>query len=204
MDGRVELAAFGRHAVVLEDHGGRLERGGEALPGDVHQRGRRRGRHERVDYPISGGKRVLVVSNSRRIRCPSPDTLPRVGGATRNRIHTEDAARAMAAAIDAGANGTWHVVDDEPVTTATFLETVAAVLGAGPPSRVPGWLAKRFVGEDPVRFLTSDFPTSNERFADAVEWEPTYRTVADGLEEVRETWISEGVLDETADGYELA
>lgn len=119
-------------------------------------------------------------------------------------IHADDAARAMAAAIDAGASGTWHVVDDQPVTTDAFFGTFAEILEADPPRRVPAWLAKRVVAEDLVRFLTSDFPASNDRFVEAVGWEPTYPTVTDGLEAVVERWRTEGVLVEPPDGDEWA
>ena len=117
-------------------------------------------------------------------------------------IHTEDAARAMASAIEADASGIWHVVDDEPVSTDDFFGVFARLLDVDEPGRIPGWLAKFFVGEDMVRFLTNSFPTLNDSFVDDVGWEPQYPTYRDGLESIAETWLEDGLLVESEDGYE--
>ncbi|ACV46532.1 MULTISPECIES: NAD-dependent epimerase/dehydratase family protein [Halomicrobium] len=114
--------------------------------------------------------------------------MPIVGGGLFGRkdavvspIHIDDAANAFVAAAEDGLEGTYHVVDDEPVTVADFLTTFAEHLDAGEPSRIPGWLAKLFVGKDNVRFFTSSMPTSNEQFREATDWVPTYSTHEDGL-----------------------
>jgi len=44
--------------------------------------------------------------------------------------------------------------------------------------------------------MTSDFPTSNDRFAAATGWEPEYPTYREGLETVVETWERDGTLAE--------
>ncbi|WP_306054201.1 NAD-dependent epimerase/dehydratase family protein [Natronococcus wangiae] len=135
--------------------------------------------------------------------------LPIVGGGPLGRtetlvsaIHATDAARAMAAAIEAGATGTYHVVDERPVTTATFFETFADVLEAGAPRRIPGWLARPIVGRDVVGLLTNDFPTTNDRFTRTVGWNPQYPTVEEGLAAVVDRWLDRGRLRETRTGYE--
>lgn len=126
------------------------------------------------------------------------------GETTISAIHVHDAARAVVAAIESCVNGVYHVVDDLPVTTTEFFEEFADRLEAPEPGQVPGWLATYFIGEDMVRFLTSDYPTANSMFSQHCGWEPTYPTVHQGLENVVCTWLDEGVLQPTPDGYRWA
>ena len=137
--------------------------------------------------------------------------LPIVGGGLLGRrdaelsfVHADDAARAFADAVDAEATGLYHVVDDRPVTTATFVGELADRLGAPEPSRVPGWLARFFVGKATAEMMTSPMPTTSERFREATGWEPRYQTYREGIAQVVETWANDGTLRETADGYEWA
>ena len=137
--------------------------------------------------------------------------MPIVGGGLLGRrdaelslVHADDAARAFAEAIDAEASGTYHVVDDEPVTTATLLSALADRLDAPSPSRVPGWLARFFVGTETVATLTNPMPTTSERFRQDVGWEPRYPSYREGLDQVVATWLDDGTFRETADGYEWA
>jgi len=95
---------------------------------------------------------------------------------------------------------TYHVVDEEPVALATFLRALAERIGADAPRRVPGWLARPFVGDDLVRFLTTGFPTSAERFAADFGWTPAYPSYREGLDEVVETWREDGTLAPDDDG----
>lgn len=125
----------------------------------------------------------------------------RRGETTISLIHIEDAARAMASAIETDTSGVWHVVDNEPVSTDEFFAKFARLLDVDEPGRIPGWLAKFFVGEDMVRFLTNSFPTSNDRFVDEVDWEPKYPTYQEGLQSIVETWLEDGRLVITDDGY---
>jgi len=135
--------------------------------------------------------------------------LPVIGGGLTGRagetvvspIHTVDAAGAMVAAAEAGLDGTYHVVDDEPVTTDAFFGEFANRLDVDEPGRIPGWLARFFVGGDMVRFLTNDFPTSNDRFVEATGWSPRYPTYRAGIETIVETWLDEGQLVVTDDGF---
>lgn len=129
--------------------------------------------------------------------------LPIVGGGLLGRrdaafsfLHADDAARAFVAALEADASGVYHVVDDEPVTVAEFFETFANLLDAPEPSRIPGWLARFFVGKVTAETLTSPMPTSNERFHREVGWEPAYPTYREGLAQVVETWREDGPLRE--------
>ena len=117
-------------------------------------------------------------------------------------LHVDDAARAFAEAVEGDSVGLFHVVDDEPVTTADLFRAFADRLGAPTPRRVPGWLAKYLAGEATVRLLTSPMPTTAERFRRDFDWEPEYPTYREGLDAVVERWREDGTLRETADGYE--
>lgn len=83
--------------------------------------------------------------------------------ATLSLLHADDAARAVAAAVDANITGTHHVVGEERVTFTEYLSTFADRLAADDPSRIPGWLSRFFVGKDTVRLLTNSMPTTNTR-----------------------------------------
>jgi nucleoside-diphosphate-sugar epimerase len=121
--------------------------------------------------------------------------LPVIGGgllgrrdATLSLIHVDDAARAFLAAAEGDATGTFHVVDDEPVTYARFLRAFAERLDAPEPRRVPWWLARALVGPNLIRLITTSMPTSNDRLREAFDWEPRYPTYREGLDAVVETW----------------
>lgn len=129
--------------------------------------------------------------------------LPVVGGGLLGRqdaelsfIHADDAARAFADALDASASGVYHVVDDEPVTVAQFFGTFADLLDAPEPSRIPGWLARFFVGKVSAELLTTSMPTTSEKFRQEVGWEPECPTYREGLQQVVETWREDKTLQE--------
>lgn len=127
--------------------------------------------------------------------------MPIIGGgwlgrqdATLSMLHVDDATTAYAVAIEADATGTYHVVDDQPVPFARFLERLAAALDAPSPMRIPGWVARIMVGKGTVRFLTNSFPTSNDRFKDDFDWGPTYPTYKEGIDAVVDRWKEEGTI----------
>lgn len=137
--------------------------------------------------------------------------LPKIGGGLLGRrdaelsmLHTDDAGRAFADAIETGATGLYHVVDDEPVTFAEYVTYFADLLGAPEPGRVPGWIARFFVGKEAVDMLTNPMPTSADRFEADVGWEPEYPTYREGLEQVVETWEADGTLAELRGGEDVS
>jgi nucleoside-diphosphate-sugar epimerase len=109
-------------------------------------------------------------------------------------VHADDAATTFVAAVEREASGIYHVVDDEPVTGAAFFETFADLLDAPEPSRIPGWLARFFVGKINAEGFTSPMPTTNEKARRELDWEPVYPTYRDGLKEITETWQADGTL----------
>lgn len=132
--------------------------------------------------------------------------LPIVGGGLLGRqdaelsfVHADDAAAAFVAVIEARANGIYHVVDDKPVTGATFFRTFADLLDAPEPHRFPAWLARFFVGKITAKGFTSPMPTTNEKLKHELGWTPEYPTYRDGLRQVVDTWHSNGTLAELRD-----
>ena len=117
-------------------------------------------------------------------------------------LHADDAATAFAAAVEGDAAGLYHVVDDDPVATATLFGALADRLDAPEPRRVPAWLAKRLADEDAVRLLTSPMPTSAGPFRRNFDWEPEYPTYREGVDAVVRRWRADGTLVGTPDGYE--
>ncbi len=150
--------------------------------------------------------------------------LPVVGGGPLGRrdaelslLHADDAAKAFADAIErdstddqSASGGTaesnvtdlYHVVDDQPVTVADFFSAFAAELDAPSPRRIPGWVARFFVGTEQVNVLTKPFPTDADRFRRETGWEPAYPTYQEELAQIVETWVNEGTIRKTASGYE--
>ena len=129
--------------------------------------------------------------------------LPIVGGGLLGRrdaelsfVHADDAAAAFVAAIETHASGIYHVVDDMPVTGATFFQTFADLLDAPNPSRIPAWLARFFIGKINAEGFTSPMPTTNEKVKHELGWKPEYPTYRDGLKQVVETWHADGTLAE--------
>lgn len=136
-------------------------------------------------HTIQSGQGLLA----RRLPILGRGVLGR-GDALLSFVHVDDAAGAFAAAVDGDATGTFHVVDDEPVTYASFLRTFAENLGAPEPWRVPAWLARPVLGESLRRLLTTPMPTDNERIRDAFDWSPTYESVESGLAAVVDEWAT--------------
>ncbi len=93
-------------------------------------------------------------------------------------LHVEDAGSALAAAMTAP-SGAYNVSEDDPVTLAEDIETLASVLGAKAPRRVPEWLARQTVGPA-LGALTTSQRVCNVRFKTATGWRPRYPSVIEG------------------------
>jgi nucleoside-diphosphate-sugar epimerase len=116
------------------------------------------------------------------------------GDAVWPNLHSDDAAGAFLAAAEAGKNGLWHVVDDQPSTTEEFLTEFARQLDAAAPRRIPTWLARLIVGSGTVSFFSRSTRTSNARFKSDFGWKPRYPSYKDGIRQIVAAWRTEGIL----------
>jgi nucleoside-diphosphate-sugar epimerase len=90
-------------------------------------------------------------------------------------IHVDDLAEATLAAIGHGASGSiYNIVDDEPVTAATWIPGLADAIGAKAPRHVPVWLGKLAAGEVGVSMMTQIRGTSNAKAKRELGWQPHY------------------------------
>ena len=114
------------------------------------------------------------------------------GSAISANIHVRDAASAYVAAAEAGKSGLWHVTDDEPTSIKEMILEFASKLDAPSPWRIPLWLAKLFVWKEVIEFFTRSTRTSNRLFKKEIGWAPRFPSFQKGLEEVFNTWRTEG------------
>lgn len=100
-------------------------------------------------------------------------------------IHVADAASALATATTAP-DGTYNVSDDEPVTSAVYTDTLADLLDAPRPRRIPHLVARLAAGKA-VTLLTTSQRVSNRRFREATGWKPAFPSVREGWRSVVDT-----------------
>jgi len=112
----------------------------------------------------------------RKRRLPVPSS----GGGFASFVHLEDAAAATVAALEKGRAGqAYNVVDDEPVTWADFLDTLAADLGARRPWRVPTWILRAIPYLHTI--MTTSMRVSNAKAKRELGWAPAAPTYRDGI-----------------------
>jgi len=94
-------------------------------------------------------------------------------------LHVDDLATGTLAAIEHGRPGEiYNVVDDDPAPVREWLPFVAGKLGAPPPRRVPGWLARIVAGPAAVTMMTEARGASNAKAKAELRWSlrhPTWR-----------------------------
>jgi nucleoside-diphosphate-sugar epimerase len=110
--------------------------------------------------------------------------LPVVGGGAGvwSFIHVDDAARATVAALDVAKPGVFNIVDDEPARVSEWVPALAAALGASPPRKVPGFIARLAAGSYGVQVMTSAQGASNELAKRALGWTPRHASWREGFE----------------------
>ena len=96
-------------------------------------------------------------------------------------IHVADAAEATVAALDHGTRGIYNVVDDDPAPVAEWLPTLAEILGAKRPIRVPRFAGRLFVGEAGVLAMTEIRGASNAKAKRELGWHPAHPSWRDGF-----------------------
>jgi nucleoside-diphosphate-sugar epimerase len=98
-------------------------------------------------------------------------------------IHIQDAARATAAAVEAGPAGIYNIVDDEPAPVSEWLPVLAATVGAKRPLRLPRWVGRLAAGEWAVMTMTEIRGAANEKAKRELAWQLRYPSWRQGFAE---------------------
>ncbi len=93
-------------------------------------------------------------------------------------LATSDAATAVVAALDTKA-GVYNIADDQPVTSAELLRTLADRLGAPRPRKVPRLVARIVVG-GATNLMTRSHRIDNRLFKKTTGWQPAYPSIIVG------------------------
>jgi nucleoside-diphosphate-sugar epimerase len=95
-------------------------------------------------------------------------------------IWVDDAATAVAAALERAPAGTYDVVDDEPLTRGELIGLVARAVGRRRLMVPPELLLRIVAGKDSL-FAARSLRVTNRRFKEATGWSP-------GVRDAREGW----------------
>jgi nucleoside-diphosphate-sugar epimerase len=96
------------------------------------------------------------------------------GGGVWSFVHIEDAATATVEAVEHGAPGIYHAVDDEPAPVREWLPVAADAVGAKRPLRLPRWLGRLVAGEAATVMMTEARGASNAKAKRELGWRPRY------------------------------
>ena len=109
---------------------------------------------------------------ARRLRARRLPLAGRGAGRT-SFVHLDDAVAATLDAVERGF-GVYNVADDVPAPAREWMPHLAAAVGAPPPRRLPAWLARRAIGAQAVRQMTTQRGISSRRARDELGWRPEY------------------------------
>lgn len=98
-------------------------------------------------------------------------------------VHVADAAEATVLAMERGEAATYNITDDNPAPVCEWLPKVAEAIGARPPRRFPGWLAKLMIGETGFLMMTALRGASNEKAKRELGWQPEHVSIWSSLAE---------------------
>jgi nucleoside-diphosphate-sugar epimerase len=106
--------------------------------------------------------------------------LPQIGAGSNyfTSVYVPDAGRAVAAALQVPA-GIYNVCDDDPVTFADYLRTLAQAVGAPKPFHLPGMFGKWIFG-DIWKYFARSLRVSNARLKEHSDWRPRVKSVVEG------------------------
>jgi len=96
-------------------------------------------------------------------------------------VHVDDAAAATVIAVERGPPGIYKIVDDEPAPVNVWLPAIAAMVGAGPPRRIPVWLGRVLAGEHVVTMMTEVRAGSNSKARQVLGWQPATKSWRSGF-----------------------
>jgi nucleoside-diphosphate-sugar epimerase len=120
----------------------------------------------------------LMFDLVRRRRLP----LVGSGDTVRSWIELEDAARAVADALErAPAGSIYNVVDDEPVPMRDYIGEIVRLTGAKQPRRMPHWLIKLGASYVAAAFGGGRLPVSNTKIKNELGWNPRYPSYREAL-----------------------
>jgi len=109
--------------------------------------------------------------------------LPVVGRGTGvwSFIHIDDAARATARALEHDGPGVYNIVDDDPAPVSEWVLTLAEMVGAPRPLRVPAAIARLIAGSYGVSVMTHGQGASNELAKRELGWMPEHPSWREGF-----------------------
>lgn len=96
-------------------------------------------------------------------------------------VHVEDAAAATVAAIERGRPGVYNIVDDQPLALHDWLPLFAEAIGAPPPRKIPGFLARLLAGMYGHYMMTRLRGARNGLAKRELGWSPAFATLQAGL-----------------------
>ncbi len=136
-----------------------------------------------VRYGSLYGPGTALGSNGELLEMVRRRRLPIVGGGGGiwSHVHVEDAAGATLLTLDHGAPGVYNIVDDEPAPVSEWLPAFADAVGAKPPLRIPGWLARPLLGEHGIAMMTSIRGSSNVKAKRELGWKLRYPSWRQGF-----------------------
>lgn len=105
--------------------------------------------------------------------------LPGPRGAYVSSVSIEDAAAAVVVAATAAPDGTYNVVDDEPVSRDDFDNVLARAVGRRRLRPMPTGMVR--VAGDKLDHISRSHRVSNEAIRVATPWRPRYPSVRDGV-----------------------
>lgn len=124
-------------------------------------------------------------ANEDQVKLVRKRMLPLVGAGTGylSWVHVDDAASATVLALEQQARGVFNIVDDEPAPVSEWLPYLAECVGAKPPLRIPGWLARLLAGEMVVGMMIKGRGFSNAKAKRELGWELRYPSWRQGFRE---------------------
>jgi nucleoside-diphosphate-sugar epimerase len=176
---------------VYGDHGGGWV--DETTPPDpTHERARARVAAEQA-WQVFGARRQIPVALLRLsgIYGPGQNALVNVRlgrarnivkpGQVFNRIHVDDIAQAIDAALALGADGVFNVTDDEPTPPADPIVFAAELLGIPPPPEIPFAEAMKTMNPLAASFYAENRRVRNDRLKTVLGVRLRHPTYREGL-----------------------
>jgi nucleoside-diphosphate-sugar epimerase len=100
-------------------------------------------------------------------------------------VHLQDAARAVALAVEGGRPGeAYNIADDVPMGFGAHVRAVAEVFGTPKPMTVPAWVTRPMPYA--YRISTTSLRVSNAKARAELGWTPRYQDCAAGLAALKE------------------